>query len=98
MLRGHERLASLILGLSLLLPLATIGCAHHYYTAYDPYHNDSHRWDAQEDAYYHQWVIENHMDANRDYRHLSKDDQKRYWDWRHSHDKDHDHDHDHDNH
>ena len=75
----------------LLLALATAGCAHRYY---DPDHNDYHRWDHQERGYYNQWAVENHVDSHRDYNHLSKDDQKRYWDWRHSHDNDH-HDNDH---
>jgi hypothetical protein len=79
------------------LALVTAGCAHHYY---DPYHNDYHRWDANETVYYNQWVVESHAEAHRDYRHLSKEDQKRYWDWRHNHDhyRDHDRDHDHDRH
>ena len=79
--RGSKLLGSLLLGFALMLPLATVGCAHHDY--YTP----------QEDVYYNQWVVENHRDAHVDYQHLSKEDQKRYWDWRHSH---HDHDKDHD--
>jgi hypothetical protein len=74
------------------LALFTAGCTHHYY---DSYHNDYHRWDASETGYYNQWVIEVHADPHRDYRHLSKEDQKRYWDWRHNHEHDRDHDRDH---
>jgi hypothetical protein len=70
----------------ILLALATAGCAHRYY---DSYHNDYHRWDHQERVYYNQWAGENHIDSHRDYNHLSKDEQKRYWDWRHSQDHDH---------
>jgi hypothetical protein len=80
-------------GAVISLALLTAGCAHRYY---DPYYNDYHRWDAQENVYYQQWVAENHIDRHRDYRHLSKDEQKRYWDWRHSRDHDHDKDRDHD--
>ena len=83
--RGTRLLGLLLLGSALMLPLATVGCAHHYYT-YTP----------QEDVYYNQWVVENHRDVHIDYQHLSKEDQKRYWDWRRSHDHDHDKDHDHD--
>lgn len=86
--------SSLVLGAAMVLPLATVGCAHHYYYADDPYYHDRHRWDHNEQVYYQQWVVETHGDRNRDYRHLSKEDQKRYWDWRHNHDHDHDHDHD----
>ncbi|HTJ88348.1 MAG TPA: hypothetical protein VL349_13860 [Terriglobales bacterium] len=88
--------ASLLLGTALMLPLATTGCEHHYYTARDPYYHDRHRWDDRENGYYNQWVIEIHGDPHRDYRHLSKEDQRRYWDWRHHHDHDRDHDRDHD--
>jgi hypothetical protein len=81
--------------------LISAGCAHRYY---DPYGHDYHRWNSDETAYYNQWVIEAHINPHRDYRHLSKDDQDRYWQWRqnhHEHDRDRDrdhHDHDHDHH
>ena len=65
------------------------------YTAYDPYCHDYHRWDADETVYYNQWVTQNHIDSHRDYRHLSKEDQKRYRDWRHSNEHDRGRDHDH---
>jgi hypothetical protein len=65
-----------------LLALATAGCAHRYY---DPYYNDYHVWDHQERVYYNQWLVENHIDTHRDYNHLSKEEQHKYWDWRHQH-------------
>ena len=80
----------LLPGVVLLLALFTAGCETHYYRAYDPDHGDYHCWNHQETVYYQQWTTENHMDAHRDYRHLSKEDQRRYWDWRHNHDRDHD--------
>lgn len=64
------------------LTLLTAGCAHRYY---DADHNDYHRWNRNEVVYYNQWTTQNHMDPHRDYKHLSKEDQKRYWDWRHNH-------------
>ena len=101
MQRGYNSIGSLLVGAALMLPLATTGCTNHYYAS-DPYYHDRHRWDEHERGYYNQWVIEAHIDSHRDYRHLSKEDQKRYWDWRHSHDhdrdRDRDHDHDHDRH
>jgi hypothetical protein len=75
------------------LVLFTVGCGHRYY---DADHNDYHRWNANETVYYNQWTTENHMDPHRDYRHLSKEDQKRYWDWRHNNEHNQGHDHDHD--
>jgi hypothetical protein len=79
--------ATAIVGLTLF----TVGCAHRYY---DPYNNDYHRWNANERGYYNQWVIEIHGDTHRHYRQLSREDQKRYWEWRHHHEHDRDHDRD----
>ena len=82
MLPKTPRLASMLL-LIALLP----GCAVRVssgYRVYDPYHRDYHVWDDHETIYYNQWVAENHRD-HRDYRKLSKEDQRHYWDWRHDH-------------
>jgi hypothetical protein len=76
--RDTRLFGSLLLAFALLLPFATVGCAHHYYTP-------------REDVYYNQWVTENHRDPHVDYQHLSKKDQKSYWDWRHHHDHDQNH-------
>jgi len=97
---------SVWLTLALALPMLTTACAEHrYYRAYDPYYHDYHRWDHGEDVYYQRWVVETHRDPHRDFRHLDRDDQKAYWDWRHkqgdhdhdrddkNRDRDHDHDH-----
>jgi hypothetical protein len=83
---GARLFSSLLLGSALILPLATSSCSHHYYTSPD--------YTVQEDVYYNQWVTETHRDPHVDYHHLRKEDQKRYWDWRHSHEHDHDKDHD----
>jgi hypothetical protein len=77
-------LGSLLLAAAFLAPAVTTGCGGHSYRVYDPYHNDYHRWDSHETVYYNQWTTDNHRD-NRDFRKLNKDDQKQYWDWRHSH-------------
>lgn len=85
----------LLSGGVIALALFTAGCAHHYY-ANDPYYGNYHHWSSHETIYYNQWVTENHID--RDYKHLSREDQRRYWDWRdrHDHDRDRDHDRDYD--
>jgi hypothetical protein len=49
---------------------------------YDPYGQDYHRWDPDEDRYYRRWEVttnRNHMDFDR----RSDDDRHAYWDWRH---------------
>jgi hypothetical protein len=94
MQRGFSYIGSLLVGAALVLPLATTGCTTHCYS--DPYYHDRHRWDEHERGYYNQWVIETRVEPHRDYRHLSREDQKRYWEWRHSHNHDRHRDHDHD--
>lgn len=95
-MHGRQRfLASMFLAAALALPVLNTACAeHHYYRAYDVEHNDYHVWDAQESVYYNQWAVETHRE-NRDFRKLNRDEQREYFNWRHSH-HDHDHDHDHD--
>lgn len=77
-----SRFGYLVSSAAILLALVTAGCAHRYY---DPYYHDYHTWNHNEVVYYQQWQVENHVDPHRDYKHLSKDQQKQYWDWRHSH-------------
>jgi hypothetical protein len=84
-MHGTSRyLSSLLLATAFFVPAMTIACGPPRYRVYDSYHNDYHQWDDHETVYYNQWVVENHRE-NRDFRKLNKDDQKQYWDWRHSH-------------
>jgi hypothetical protein len=80
-------LSSLLLGAALISPLIIASCTVRA-RVYDPYYHDYHRWDDHETVYYNQWVTENHRE-NRDFHKLNKDEQKQYWDWRHSHGDDH---------
>ena len=64
----------------------TTGCAAHV-RVYDPYYRDYHPWGG-EVTYYSQWETETHR-PHVDYNHRKADDQKAYWDWRHSHDDHH---------
>lgn len=86
-----ETIKSVLLSVALAVPLATVGCGdHHAYRVYDPYYSDYHDFDDHERVYYNQWIVETHH-PNRDYKKLSKDEQKQYWTWRHNHpDNDHD--------
>jgi hypothetical protein len=52
---------------------------------YDPYYHDYHYWNG-EVVYYNQWEHDTHRD-HVDYGHRNADDQKAYWDWRHSHEQ-----------
>jgi hypothetical protein len=76
---------------SLLLHCAASPQVAHRY--YDTDHNDYHRWNNNETVYHNQWVIESRVEPHRQYKELSREDQKQYWEWRHNH---HDHDHDRD--
>jgi hypothetical protein len=50
---------------------------------YDPAYHDYHRWDAAEEAHYRIFVGERH-EPYREYRRLDRDEQRNYWQWRHS--------------
>ncbi len=75
--------APLLLAAALLAPNIT-GCAVHA-RVYDPYYHDYHNWDT-ENGYYVQWEHDTHRD-HKDFNKRSKDEQKEYWDWRHSHEQ-----------
>jgi len=90
MARALRPMTSLLLGVALATSAAGIACAHHYYRVYDPYYTDYHVWNDEEVVYYQRWCDETHHDRNRDFRKLSKDEQREYWTWRHNH-GDHDH-------
>ncbi|MGH9497113.1 MAG: hypothetical protein ACRD3B_19110 [Candidatus Sulfotelmatobacter sp.] len=94
MSRASHPLSKLLLATALVTSVAGLACNdHHAYRTYDPYYTDYHTWDNDEVTYYNTWTTETHRDPHRDYRKLSKNDQKEYWTWRHNHDHDKDHDH-----
>lgn len=80
----HHILKPLLLAALLSSPVAIGGCAAHAsYRVYDPYHEDYHRWDDHETSFYFQWEGETYRD-HRDFDKRDKDEQKEYWNWRHS--------------
>jgi len=84
--RGSRTLYSLLLGAALASALGGLACAEHrVYRVYDPYYTDYHVWNDEEIVYYQRWCNETHRDRNRDFRKLSRDEQKEYWTWRHNH-------------
>ncbi len=82
MQRTCRHWATLLLGAALVSPMASIGCAVRTY--HDPYYNDDHRWDHNEVVFYQRWEGETHRD-HVDFRRRPAEEQKQYWDWRHSH-------------
>ena len=49
---------------------------------YDKEHKDYHQWNRDEDQTYRQYLHDNHM-PYRDFNRLKRNDQDRYWNWRH---------------
>lgn len=66
------------------------GCVHHGYSegvdvrVYDTDHHDYHAWDNTEVTYYSRWEGETHRD-HREFKDRNADEQREYWNWRHSH-------------
>jgi hypothetical protein len=78
-----DSFAPLILGLTFIASLASLGCAARYY---DADHRDYHRWDPDEDrAYRVYWMQIHPRDPYRGYGRLNPGEQRDYWNWRHGH-------------
>lgn len=75
----------LLLSATMVVSALTIGCGdHHYYRAYDADHGDYHTWNDGETVSYQKWETENHYD-HKDFKVREKDEQKKYYDWKHRH-------------
>jgi hypothetical protein len=68
---------------SLTLSFGCTGTVTYGYRAYDPYYRDYHVWGPDEVFYYNRWVDEGHR-PHRDFRHLRREDQRQFWQWRHT--------------
>ena len=79
-----RKFAPLVFATAIALPVFTAGCAVHA-RVYDPYYHDYHPWGG-EVVYYNQWEHDTHRD-HVEYNKRKADDQKEYWDWRHSHEQ-----------
>ena len=85
MRRVNRLFSSALMAAALALSVIITGCAVHAgYRVYDPYYTDYHRWGPGEDVYYNRWVVETHRER-RDFRRLKHEEQREYWNWRHSH-------------
>jgi hypothetical protein len=74
-------LASCLLAAAFAIPLMCTGCTVHA-GYYDPYYHDYHPISG-EVVYYNQWETNTHR-THVELKDRSKDEQKEYWDWRHS--------------
>ena len=80
---AHRFFPALLLAAVLASPVVMAGCAEHTsYRYYDRDHDDYHRWDDHEAAFYGQWEHETHRD-HRDFDKRDANEQKEYWNWRH---------------
>ena len=75
-----QHFISFVMITALVAPALVAGCATR---VYDPYYHDYHTWNDGEVVYYHRWENETHR-HDEDFRKRNKDEQKEYWDWRHS--------------
>ena len=78
--------ATILLAATIASPVLLAGCSAHV-RVYDPYYHDYHAWDG-EVVYYNQWEHDTHRD-HLEFNKRNSDDQKAYWDWRHSHNDQH---------
>ena len=83
---GRSRfLSSWLLAGVLVCSVIGAACSRHDDRFYDSVHGDYHAWNRDEVTHYNQWAAENHRDPHRDFGKLPPDEQKEYWDWRHTH-------------
>jgi hypothetical protein len=72
---------------ALISPILMSGCAAHVssgYRTHDYYANDDHVWGNDETRFYASWETDTHR-SHKDYRKRNADEQKDYWQYRHSH-------------
>lgn len=71
-------ISTLILGSMIMT-----GCAERRYSTYDPYYGNGgyYGWNANEDAYYRQWLAERRY-GYIDYNRLDRARQREYWEWK----------------
>ena len=87
--------SSLILMAAMVVPVALGATAlsprhddddkdHKVHRYYDRKHRDYHEWNERESRSYARWEAENRR-KHREYVRRHRNDQNRYWTWRHSH-------------
>jgi hypothetical protein len=73
------------LGGSMLVPATAMAQSGVELRFYDRSHKDYHHWNNDEDHFYRQYLTEHHR-KYRTFSHMSKQQQREYWKWRHDHD------------
>ncbi len=86
-MRTGRHISTLLLGASLLAPLALRADDddhRHDKRYYDRDHKDYHEWNDREDRAYRKFLEERH-EHYRDWNRINRDRQREYWRWRHDH-------------
>jgi hypothetical protein len=79
----HRHVTPLMIAALCAAPLALGACAGRN-QVYDPYYGDYHRWNGSEDGFYRQWEGETRR-THADFGLRPAEDQRAYFNWRHSH-------------
>lgn len=80
-----NNLPKLVYAVAIASPLLVASACTVHARVYDPYYHDYHVWSG-ETVYYNQWESETHR-QHKDFNQRPADEQKQYWDWRHSHEQ-----------
>ena len=74
----------LLLAGSLFAPVIGVTKEHHRY--YDRERHDWHEWNEHENRAYRHWLMEERREQRyREYQRLKAEEQRAYWNWRHTH-------------
>lgn len=84
--RMRNFVGAFFLAAVMIVPVAITGCGSTTSTpvVYDTAHGDNHKWDDHEETVYKGYLSDNHKEY-RPIQQAPPEDQKSYWDWRHSH-------------
>ena len=91
-MRLDKYFRSMLIGTAFLAAVTVAGCGQQAAqpdpqaptVVYDEDHRDNHNWDAREAAAYQRWEAERAR-PHQDFTRRPPDEQKDYWNWRHSH-------------
>jgi hypothetical protein len=85
MRRTNRYIASLFLTAALATPVLVVASpAPQDNRVYDREHKDYHQWDDHENAAWHRYMAEKHIQEH-EWAKANRKEQADYWNWRHSH-------------
>ena len=84
MSRVKRFIAPLFLTAALVTPATIVAAAGQNDRVYDREHKDYHHWDDHENAAWHRYMTEKHIQEH-EWAKANRKEQADYWNWRHSH-------------